>query len=259
MKRSKPKFVTDTIWQRLTENDDAATASLFRQLCAHSAQLRFWLWNDFSRDLEARELFERSLEDDAAAQAWESSFAGRNEAWRLERNQVGALIGQNGRAYGGLTRTELEQLIRHYQAAGTVSPSILLLALRWRKEKGKMSPALIRATSMLFQEAATTGDLSLLTDFFKALKHLQEFEAKAKRALIVGYLDWWKLQLLLYILQNPLPAYRIRNFSAHLRSIGLNISIRQLQRFCALHSIARDATAGRPRQDRPPRVARSSK
>jgi hypothetical protein len=67
-----------------------------------------------------------------------------------------------------------------------------------------------------------------------------------KRRTAIGYSEWWKLQLVSYVLQNPRPSYRTRELHAHLVALGLKVTPKDIRRFCARHSISRDVRAGRP-------------
>jgi len=72
---------------------------------------------------------------------------------------------------------------------------------------------------------------------------------KTKRRSALGA-DWWKLQTLFYVLRHPRESYTTRELKAHLGKIGLEISPKDIRRFCTRHSIARDMRAGRPRKKR---------
>ena len=247
MKRTAPPLTANPIWQQLTDNEETATASLFRELCRASPALRHWLWNDFASDANIRATFKQALKDPSAGRRWDTAFSGQSEAWFLEQRRLRKLMPE-AVTYGGLTRMEVEQLIRHYQAAGTVDPGAFLLAQHWRKKLGNSSAALIRATMTFLRTVVKSHQVALLSDFAKALRYLEMFEHKAKRASVVGYQDWWKLNLSLYLLQNPRKAYRMRDLAVHLRAHSLEISLQQIQRFCIQHGIARDMSAGRPRR-----------
>jgi len=247
MKRSRLLPVTNPIWQLLTENKETATAALFRELCVTSPNLRHWLWNDFAREDDVRTSFKQALKDPVAGHKWDRAFAGQSEAWLVEQRRLRESMAETV-TYGGLSRIEVEQLIRYYQAAGRVDLGAFLLAQYWFKNRERGSATLIRATMRFIANIVKSGQVGLLNDFAKALGYLETFRHKTKRASVVGYQDWWKLNLSLYILQNPRSAYRKRDLTAHLKGLGLSIDLRQIQRFCVQHGIARDISAGRPRR-----------
>ena len=74
-------------------------------------------------------------------------------------------------------------------------------------------------------------------------------EPKGRRA-VLGHPDWWKLNVLLYILRHPATAYPARELQAHLGRMGIKVTSRDIRRFCAHCGIRRDARAGRPRGSR---------
>ena len=84
---------------------------------------------------------------------------------------------------------------------------------------------------------------------------MKKFENPSKRRAVVGYADWWKLHALFYMLRHPRPTYRTRDLRAHLASLGLQISTKDIRRFCARHAICRDMRAGRPRKRTLPLIA----
>ena len=50
-----------------------------------------------------------------------------------------------------------------------------------------------------------------------------------------------------YLLRHPREAYRTRDLLAHLATCGIEVSTKDIRRFCIRHSIRRDMRAGRPR------------
>jgi hypothetical protein len=71
---------------------------------------------------------------------------------------------------------------------------------------------------------------------------------RGKLRASIGYTDWWKLHVLLYMLRHPSEAYRTREVRAHLEVLGLKISSLDFRRFCKRHGIQRDERAGRPKK-----------
>lgn len=247
MRRSAPRLSVDPVWQHLTQSEDVAAAEHFFLLCQRSGPLRDWLFHQFAQNANVRAGFLKLLNGGGSVERWAAEVAGHGDAWLAEKDRLLAELPNGERIYGGLTRTEVEKLIRHYQSAGTVNIAAFLLAARWRKKNAADSVALERATAAFVAEVVSTENASLLSDFAKALRYVDSFSTRSRRALTVGYLDWWKLNLLLYILQNPRRAYRMRDFVAHLQSVGLQVAVRHIQRFCSTHKISRDVSSGRPR------------
>ena len=87
------------------------------------------------------------------------------------------------------------------------------------------------------QPSFTAGHALLLTDGTVMVHHEDPND---------GFSDWWKLQLFLYMLSRPKPAYRTREFRSYLAAQRIDVSPKDLRRFCARHGIRRDMRAGRP-------------
>lgn len=120
-------------------------------------------------------------------------------AWREELRRVKARILRG--VYGRLTWSQLEKLIATYRAG----VDFLRAAFA--------TPRLLRQLERAIELARTHAD-------------------KTKRRSAPGYSDWGKFQTLVYLLRHPRRAYRIRGLRAHLASLGLIVSVKDLQRFC---------------------------
>lgn len=226
----------------LNETDESATADLFFRLCRKSPELRHWLTEEFGRSPVARKKFVARLADPAAkpprtfAELAEDSSA-REEVFGELRERMPA------KRYGGLTWSQVAALTREYQAA-TVDPGIFMLAHDWGKEP---SPAVMKAALDLMQSVIPTGRRRPLKHLNQALTFLKRYREKPMRRAALGYGDWWRLQVLFYILRHPAKAYRVRELYAHLLDQGLEIDLKEIRRFCKRHGIARYERAGRPR------------
>lgn len=240
---------TDTLFRQLAQDTaEAATVSQFLQLYRQSPELRHWLREDYSRDNKLRAQFETlatgpmipvvtrfaELTDDAGA-------------WNEERRQLKARV--SDRIYGGLNCGEMEKLILRYQS-GSIDQGAFLLAHEWRQagDSAAISPVLARGALALVDSALHSGQLRLLKHLCKAARFLKSFANKSKRRSAVGFEDWWKLHTLFFILRNPRKSYRTRELRAHLAAHGLDISTKEMRRFCVRHGIQRDMRAGRPRK-----------
>jgi hypothetical protein len=239
----------DVLLRRLVEhNDESATAALFLHLYRASPELRHWLREDFARDIKLR----RKLDGLARAETLPTvvrfaELTQDNDSWQTEREHLKKQM--SGRFYGGRTWNEVIALVHHYQA-GTLDLGAFLLVREWR-EAGRASPALLWAGFALLESVLPSGRRRLLKHLHAALAFVKKFENRAQQRAAVGYTDWWKLHTLYYILRHPRPAYRTRDLRAHLTTLGLSASTKDMRRFCARHGINRDMRAGRPRKNVP--------
>src|ERR1700690_2098625 len=108
----------ESLLRRLGQNDESATLAMFIQLCRDSPDLRHWLWEDFGRDAKVRRKFARLIADPSSPPVdGFRELADEAGPWQKERlllrQQMPVAL------YGGLTWTEVTQLIRRYQA-GTI-------------------------------------------------------------------------------------------------------------------------------------------
>ena len=239
-----PTHRADPILSRLSATDDAASLAILTHLCRRSPGLRHWLAEDFGRDPEIRKRFARLVESETATSP--SRFAdltADNHGWREERRRLREHLPT--RPYGGLSRHEIETLIRRYQA-GALDLGTFLLAHDWR-EPGVASPALLWAGIQFLDATLPSRQWRLIKHLGKVFAFLRRYENKAKRRGAVGYADWWKVQVLFYLLRHPRAAYRTRELHAHLAALGVNVDTKDIRRFCTRHCIRRDMRGGRPR------------
>ncbi|MFH1496643.1 MAG: hypothetical protein ABII82_02340 [Verrucomicrobiota bacterium] len=227
------------------ETDESATAALFLRLCRQSPELRHWLTEEFGRSAQVRKKFNARLKDPEAnpprtfIELSEEAPA-RRQVFEQLREQMPA------RRYGGLTWSEVVALTREYQAA-TVDPGVFMLAHDWGRT-GEPSPATMKAGLDLLQAVIPSGRRRALKHLNKALTFLKAYRDKSTRRTALGYGDWWKLQLLFYILKHPSDSYRTRELRAHLLAREIEVSTKEIRRFCTRHGIRRDVRAGRPRR-----------
>ncbi|HVT26949.1 MAG TPA: hypothetical protein VHE81_02915 [Lacipirellulaceae bacterium] len=231
--------------RRLVETtEEGAAAELFLTLCRASPELRHWLWEDFARDPKVRDLFRQRLRGRAGAVHRFAELSDDGDAWRKELREVRGKFPR--RLYGGLTWSQLEKLIGRYRAAKT-DLGAFLLAEAWHAagKQAARSPLLIRAALDLLD--AAFADHRIFRQLERATTVSREGGDRVSRRAALGYTDWWKLNVLLFMLRHPRPAYAIRELRAHLARQGMAVSVKYLQRFCAQHGIKRNMRAGRPR------------
>lgn len=235
----------------LTEDGPTAALRLLADLCQHYPEVHVWLEQDFARDAGIRARFARLIDRRAVLPADTlNGFAhlnGEDHSWQTERGHL-RQNGQASKIYGGLTWAEMETAFRRYEA-GTLDLGTFLLAHQWNeaRKSGHVSPELMRASIAFLDAVARDGDRRLLKHCYRALSFLRAYEEIPKRRTAVGYAEWWKLRILLYMLRHPRESYRTRDLRAHLAALGLSISSLDLRRFCARLGIRRDMRAGRPR------------
>ena len=240
-----PTANSDLLLRRLAENnDESAAAALFLQLYRESPELRHWLREDFARDAKLRMKFDGlAMNGVPPLVARFAELTDDNSSWREERRRLKTQM--SGGFYGGLTWNEVVQLVHRYQA-GTLDPGTFMLVRQWR-EAGKTTPALMWAGLAFLESVLPSGKRRLLKHLNQALAFVKKYENKAERRTAVGYADWWKLNVLFYILRHPRESYSTRDLRAHLVTLGLDIGTRDMRRFCKRHGLKRDMRAGRPR------------
>lgn len=236
---------SDPLLQRLGASDETASLALVTQLCRRCPAFRLWLWHDFVRDAKIRQRFARVVDDatqSPPARLIDLSDDGRS--WREERERLRTELPT--RPFGGLSLRQVETLLRRFQAGG-IDLGTFVLARDWR-EAGHASPAQIWAGVQFLDSLLPARDWRLHRNLAEAFTFLRRFGKKAKRRASFSPSDWWKAQLLFYMLRHPRPAYRTRELRAHLATLGVEVSTKDVRRFCARHGIAKDVRAGRPRK-----------
>lgn len=227
------------------ETDESATVALFFRLCRQSPELRHWLTEEFGNSAKVRKKFVARLDDtdSTAPRTFYELSADEGAARRRIIEELREHM--PARRYGGLTWSQVAALVREYQAA-TVDPGVFILAYDWSRA-GEASPATMKAGLDLLQTVIPSGRRRALKHLNKALTFLKAYRDKSTRRTALGYGDWWKLQLLFYILKHPSESYRTRELRAHLLAQEIEVSTKEIRRFCTRHSIRRDVRAGRPR------------
>ena len=234
------------LFQSLVEaTDESAAVSLLLDLCRTSPALRLWLYDDFARDPALRAEFGRVIKATDRPVRRFAELSGDGVGWQDERQRLRARFA--GATFGGLTFDQLKELIVRYQA-GRGEPAAFLLAIEWRRHRptGALPPRLVRAAADFLDAALAPGGAALLRQLSRAAELAESFGNRARVRAALGFTDWWKLNLLLYLMRHPASSYRTRDLLRHLTAQGLRVSSRALRQFCTAHGIARDMRPGRP-------------
>lgn len=232
------------VLQRLSASNETASLALFIWLCRQCPDLRLWLSGDFASSAVVRKEFECAIDDPAAPLPRHFiELSGESRSWREEQRRLRANIPTH--PFGGLSRRQVEILIRQYQA-GNIDLGTFLLTHDWR-ESGEKSPALAWAGLAFLDSLLPSRNWRVHSHLAKTFTFLRQYGKKAKRRASFSPSDWWKARLLLYLMRHPQESYRTRELRAHLKTLGIEVSTKDIRRFCTRHSIRRDERAGRPR------------
>lgn len=236
----------------LTRREEDAEVAQFVALCRRSPRLRRWLCDDFARFDHVRDGFKRMLESSPSSAPADAGLlrrlAARSDPLATTKGAIHKRLRiYAGRIYGGLSWSEVEELVRHYHA-GTLDTGAFWLVHDWMTASSRegVSSRLSAAAVALLDEAIRHRDKRLLRHVLKAVDFLEEFGTAQPRRAALGHVNWWKVSVLLYLLNHPKSAYRTRELRAYLASQGLDIETKDLRRFCVKHGIRRDTRAGRP-------------
>lgn len=238
----------------LMQKEDDAAAALFIELYRRSPFLRDWLGSIFARSsrIQDWDRFKQLLDTPTSPEEEPHrlllSLTGSEEILSETQRKIRRKLRiKTGRIYGGLSWREVETLVRRYHA-GTIDAGAFLLTHDWRKgaTDGGASARLTRAGAALLDEAIQGRQKLLLRHVAKAVEFLDQSADTRTRRTALGHVNWWKVSILLYLLNHPKPAYRTRELRAHLAALGLEIETKDIRRFCSRHAIKRDMRAGRP-------------
>lgn len=231
--------------QLLRETEESATVALFTDLCRASAALRLWLWDEFARDPKCRQTLADRLQTSETPPVRFADLDGASAAWKTETRRLRKQFA--GLSYGGLTFEELTERIVRLQA-GQGDAAAFLLALEWRRHQRDSvpSPLLMRSAYEFLSVAMQPGAADLLRQLARAAEVTEEIHDQRRFRAALGFSDWWKLSVLIYMMRHPAPAYRTRDLQQHLAKQGCPVSGRALRQFCTENGITRDMRAGRP-------------
>ena len=239
----------DPLLRRLSASDETASLALLVELCRQCPALRLWLWNDFIRDPKIRKRFGEVVDD--AGQSPPPRFIDLSDdgrSWREERERLRAELPT--RPFGGLSLGQVETLLRRFQAGG-IDLGTFVLARDWR-ETGQASPAQIWAGVQFLDSLLPARDWRLHRNLADAFTFLRRFGKKAKRRASFSPADWWKAQILFYMLrQHHCLAKNLRQIAAvylvdeeHMRSFCVvGGGVTELQKYAVLQ-LEQSALAG---------------
>lgn len=245
--------LAEEIFRTLYDSQETAAVALLLSLLRQTPGLRQWLYF-VACDPGARRRLDAIVS--GKARPPEPCIAGRDLlAWIASP----ASAGNHGktathdtencrRRYGGLTRSQIIGHIRSHQA-GTIGLAPFLITCAWRHCPPDAEPpvTLLQATALFLREAITRDSPDLMRHATKAVSFFHAIPIGKVTRERFGFPNWWKLVLFQYILNNPKPCYRIREFQKHLHGQKLQIEDKHIRRFCIKHRIARDMRPGRPR------------
>lgn len=249
----EPAAAFGAVTRPLARTEGDAAANLLLLACRCSPGLTDWLLGDFAESEQTRAAFRRRIRTAAAdSPHLLNELTGTGAVLNQARVAAGrALAGRlNAPRFGGLSRQELDRLIRRYQSAGSVPVAFLLLEA-WRRHRlgpAIASPRLLLASAAFFEAALANENGELFRQLLKAQALLAGRRAVPLERSVYGYSNWWKLSLLLYVRNHPKPQYRTGELRSHLAAQRLTVDAKDIRAFCKKHGLARDTRAGRPRR-----------
>lgn len=245
MKKAAPNSDSLSAMRAFAESDDEGAFRLFVRLCRTSPALREWLWEEFARKPKTRAKVAAALTNEGDSAEIEP-IPVNLRSLRIEAAELRKQV--SSRIYGGLTWSEVEGLVRHYQA-GKLDLGTFLLVNEWRHRSATSgeSSRLTLASTEWFGRVVRSGETRLLTHVARTLRFLAVLEQTSKRSRLFGHTDWWKLNVLFYILRHPRASYSTREFRSYLSDIGIEVGTKDIRRFCSKHGIRKDARPGRPK------------
>ena len=252
--------LADAILSLSADSKDSAGVMLFMQLLRESPGLRNWLGSAFLEPrtrarlaccLRGKEHPPGRASRGRHFLAW---LAHADTALEADTTVLACNhMPESATAYGGLTRAQVVQLIRRYQSggAGNITLAPFLLAHAWRQAPAGAPPnaALLLISGMFLQEMFSNEAqaLPLIRHLAKAVEFFHGQPRGSITRAHFGYVNWWKLHVLHYMLNHPKPRYCTREFSRHLTAQKITVDTKDLRRFCQKHGIVRDIRPGRPR------------
>ncbi|MEO6874910.1 MAG: hypothetical protein ABI222_08815 [Opitutaceae bacterium] len=238
--------------------DDNAAVSAFLEALKHSRYLRHWLWLHFAGSESVRERLAEYLKGAEkprcsgkkllAQLASEDTSSASSRAPLIHFQREGFV----GRPYGGLSRLEVWQLIRFYQA-GRIDLGAFLTVYGWQFPESVPSGMLRlkRASAAFFKEAVQGNRPEMFRHALKAFYFLEGKKFGEIGRVDFGYANWWKLSALDYLLRHPKRSYRTGELRRHLLAQRLNVDAKDIRAFCKKHGIQRDVRPGRPNKVNP--------
>jgi hypothetical protein len=252
---AEPTSITDELFVLLGDTQETATVTLFLQLLRESPSLRQWLRTSYFHPQARRRLnacLDNTIDIPSHARTGRQILGWLADADEPRLREVAHLQSRVGsvesRLHGGLTRAQVVQLIRRYQA-GSIDLAPFLLAFAWRHLPENLSPsaALYLISARLCQESFSENGAGLIQQLAKAAEYFRGQPVGSITRGHFGYVNWWKLSVLHYMLNHPKPRYCTRDFVRHLATQKISVDTKDLRRFCQKHGIIRDTRPGRPK------------
>jgi len=248
--------LADDISTLLNDGSHAAAIELFMELLRDTPGLRQWLRltmldPDFRLRLDAW-LDGKTPPPDKNNQRQGhdllSLIAGAQNV-QTEARRLRKKLSLAAPTHGGLTRARLHALIRRHQA-GPLALAPFLLIAAWRKTATDKTarPAALIATEKFFNTTLAGDAPAHFRQLARAAAFFQGAAPGAIDKTHYGHAKWWQMNILLYMLAHPKPAYRTREFTRHLASQKLPIDPADIRRFCRKHHITRNPRPGRPKR-----------
>ena len=252
-----PDNLSDELFALLGDTHETAAVMLFLQLLRESPSLRNWLGTAFleprTRSRLAAYLRGEKHHADRGSHllAWFAHTSDARESFTatLARDYAPTSV----LSYGGLTRAQVVRLVRRYQSGGANGINLLpfMLAHAWRQSSNAARPsaALLLMGGMVLRElfSGKPSSLAFMRHFAKAVEFFHDQPRGSITRAHFGYVNWWKLSVLHYMLNHPKPRYCTRDFSHYLAAQKICVDPKDLRRFCQMHGILRDTRPGRPR------------
>ena len=245
--------LSDDIAALLNDTTQTAAVALLIDLLRQTPSLRQWL-RVTMLDSATRHRFEDFLTGKLAPPAPQPS--GRNLlAWianiqtpQDETARLRATYATAAPTHGGLTRSQIFALIRRHQA-GPLALAPFLLIAAWRKAATDKTarPAALLATELFINASLAENAPPHLHQLAHAATFFQGAAPRAIGKTHYGHAKWWQLNILLYMLAHPKPAYQMRELARHLESQKIRVDTADIRRFCRKHNIIRDLRPGRPK------------
>lgn len=224
--------------------DDVAELRQFTELCRKSLAVRSWLFVRFGEEPETRAAFRMLLSKEAPgavkARLWSPQLA--------EMVLAGPASAEPATGpHGGLSRARLLGLIIRYQYERMDLKTFLLVRLWTRliaSGQGEAPAALSRATLAHWRTVVADPSGVMARDVLRAVRFFSDRAGRAIGETDFGYVNTWKIHVLLYILDFPKARYQVAELKAGLPPKYRGVDRKLIRRFCQLHGIRRDTAPG---------------
>lgn len=228
----------------LTLPDDVAEMRQFTELCRRSLAIRSWLFARFAGEPATRAAFRKLLSgrpgSPSQAASWSQRLTGEVASDDLHSTNQGSL-------HGGLSRTQVLALIMRHQFERMDLRTFFLVRLWMRflaTGRQEIPVGLCSATLDHWRALITDSEGRLMQDAMRAVRFFNERSKRPIGETDFGYINTWKIHVLLYILDRPKTRYQVAELCAALPQKYRGLDRRQIRRFCQRHGIRRDTKPG---------------